>query len=133
MRRTLIALGLAVLAVVIQTVSAGVVPWLGLMLASTFCLYGFLRKTIDVGPTQGFLIEVAIPQICISPVAQFELPALFCDGHIDAGRRQSAQVFLTELRIYDVESLLAEVDYRQAGGFRRFAVGRSGGATGVLI
>jgi chloramphenicol-sensitive protein RarD len=30
------------------------------MLASTFCLYGFLRKTIPVGPTQGFLVETAI-------------------------------------------------------------------------
>lgn len=56
----MVALGLAVMAVAIQTVSAGVFPWLGLMLASSFCVYGFLRKTIDVGPTQGFLIEVAI-------------------------------------------------------------------------
>src|SRR2546425_3582403 len=56
------------------------------------------------------LIEVAIPQICIGPVAQFELPALFCGCHIDAGRRQSAQVFLTELRVYDVEGLLAAVE-----------------------
>jgi chloramphenicol-sensitive protein RarD len=55
-----IALALASVAVVIQTVALGHVPWLGLMLASTFCLYGFLRKTIPVGPTQGFLIEVAI-------------------------------------------------------------------------
>ena len=55
-----IALALASVAVVIQTVALGHVPWLGLMLASTFCLYGFLRKTISVGPTQGFLIEVAI-------------------------------------------------------------------------
>jgi chloramphenicol-sensitive protein RarD len=55
----LVALGLAVIAVVIQTVSAGVFPWLGLMLASTFCLYGFLRKTVAVGPTQGFLIEIS--------------------------------------------------------------------------
>ena len=55
-----LALGLAVLAVLIQTVALGHVPWLGLMLAATFCLYGFLRKTIPVGPTQGFFIEVAI-------------------------------------------------------------------------
>jgi chloramphenicol-sensitive protein RarD len=47
-------------AVAIQTISAGVFPWLGLMLATTFCIYGFLRKTIDVGPTPGFLIEVGI-------------------------------------------------------------------------
>lgn len=59
-RPQMVALGLAVIAVAIQTVSAGVFPWLGLMLATTFCIYGFLRKTIDVGPTQGFLIEVAI-------------------------------------------------------------------------
>ncbi len=56
----MVALGLAVIAVLIQTISAGVFPWLGLMLASTFCLYGFLRKTVAVGPTQGFLIEVGL-------------------------------------------------------------------------
>jgi chloramphenicol-sensitive protein RarD len=55
-----IALGLASIAVLIQTVALGHFPWLGLMLATTFCLYGFLRKTIPVGPTQGFFIEVAI-------------------------------------------------------------------------
>jgi chloramphenicol-sensitive protein RarD len=54
------AIGLAVVAVLVQTFAAGVFPWLGLMLASTFCLYGFLRKTIPVGPTQGFFIEVLI-------------------------------------------------------------------------
>lgn len=55
-----IALGLATVAVLIQTVALGHFPWLGLTLAATFCLYGFLRKTIPVGPTQGFLIEVAL-------------------------------------------------------------------------
>jgi chloramphenicol-sensitive protein RarD len=55
-----VALALASVAVLIQTFALGHIPWLGLMLAVTFCLYGFLRKTIPVGPTQGFLIEVAI-------------------------------------------------------------------------
>ena len=55
-----LALALATVAVLVQTIALGHVPWLGLMLAVTFCLYGFLRKTIPVGPTQGFLIEVAI-------------------------------------------------------------------------
>jgi chloramphenicol-sensitive protein RarD len=59
-RLQLVALVLACAAVLIQTFAAGVFPWLGLMLASTFCLYGFLRKTIKVGPTQGFFIEVCI-------------------------------------------------------------------------
>jgi chloramphenicol-sensitive protein RarD len=55
-----LAVALAAVAVLVQTVALGHIPWLGLMLAVTFCLYGFLRKTIPVGPTQGFLIEVAI-------------------------------------------------------------------------
>ena len=59
-RPQLVALGLALVAVLVQTISAGVFPWLGLMLAATFCLYGFLRKTIAVGPAQGFFIEVCI-------------------------------------------------------------------------
>jgi chloramphenicol-sensitive protein RarD len=59
-RLQMVALVLAIIAVLIQTFAAGVFPWLGLMLASTFCLYGFLRKTIKVGPTQGFFIEVCI-------------------------------------------------------------------------
>lgn len=55
-----VALALAAAAVLVQTIAAGVFPWLGLMLGGTFCLYGFLRKTIPVGPTQGFFIEVSI-------------------------------------------------------------------------
>lgn len=59
-RMQVLAIGLAVIAVLIQTIAAGVVPWLGLMLGSTFCLYGLIRKTVDVGATQGFFIEVLI-------------------------------------------------------------------------
>lgn len=55
-----LALALAAVGVLIQTVALGHLPWLGLMLAATFCLYGFLRKTIAVGPIQGFFIETAI-------------------------------------------------------------------------
>ncbi len=59
-RLQMVAIVLAVIAVLIQTFAAGVFPWLGLMLGSSFCLYGFLRKTVPVGPTQGFFIEVCI-------------------------------------------------------------------------
>jgi chloramphenicol-sensitive protein RarD len=59
-RTQLLAIAIAVVAVLIQTIALGIVPWLGLMLGSTFCLYGFIRKTADVGPTQGFFIEVLI-------------------------------------------------------------------------
>lgn len=59
-RTQLVAIVIALIAVVIQTVALGVVPWLGLVLGSTFCLYGLIRKTVDVGATQGFFIEVLI-------------------------------------------------------------------------
>jgi chloramphenicol-sensitive protein RarD len=59
-RMQLVAIVLAFIAVVIQTVSQGVVPWVGLMLGLTFCIYGYIRKTVNVGATQGFLIETLI-------------------------------------------------------------------------
>jgi chloramphenicol-sensitive protein RarD len=54
------AILLACLAVLIQTFATGVFPWLGLALAASFCLYGLLRKTIPVGPVEGFFIETLI-------------------------------------------------------------------------
>lgn len=68
-RMQVIAIGLAVVAVAIQTVAAGVVPWLGLLLGGSFCLYGFIRKTIPIGATQGFFIEVLmifVPALAIA-------------------------------------------------------------------
>lgn len=54
------AIFVACLAVLIQTIATGVFPWLALSLASSFCLYGLLRKTISVGPVEGFFVETAI-------------------------------------------------------------------------
>jgi chloramphenicol-sensitive protein RarD len=59
-RTQLVAIAIAVVAVLVQAIALGVVPWLGLLLGSTFCLYGLLRKTVNVGATQGFFIEVLI-------------------------------------------------------------------------
>lgn len=59
-RAQMVALAIAVSAVILLTIQGGVFPWLSLVLAFTFALYGFLRKTVDVGPTQGFLIEVLL-------------------------------------------------------------------------
>lgn len=51
------AVGLAALAVAVQTVMAGVLPWVALLLAGTFAAYGYIRKTVPVGPVQGFVVE----------------------------------------------------------------------------
>jgi chloramphenicol-sensitive protein RarD len=72
-----VAVGLAALAVTILTVSAGVLPWVALVLMTTFGLYGFLRKTLPIGPNQGFLLEVLL----LSPPALAYLLWLGPSGH----------------------------------------------------
>ncbi|NKB52948.1 MAG: EamA family transporter RarD [Rhizobiaceae bacterium] len=59
-RLQIVAVGIACLAVLIRTVIGGVFPWIALTLAVSFAAYGYLRKTVPVGPTQGFLMEVVI-------------------------------------------------------------------------
>ena len=54
------AVALAAVAVSILTLSAGVIPWAALLLMTTFGIYGFLRKTLPIGPNQGFLLEVLL-------------------------------------------------------------------------
>ncbi len=56
----LVAVALAVVAVLVLTVEAGGMPWISLALASSFAVYGFLRKTLPIGPSQGFFLEVSI-------------------------------------------------------------------------
>jgi len=56
----MVAVGLAFAAVVVLTVDAGGLPWVSLALALTFAVYGFLRKTLPIGPSQGFFLEVLI-------------------------------------------------------------------------
>ena len=59
-RWQLIAIGLAVAAVLILTVHAGGPPWISLALAFCFGIYGYLRKTLPIGPSQGFFLEVLL-------------------------------------------------------------------------
>jgi chloramphenicol-sensitive protein RarD len=55
-----IAIVLACIAVLVQTIATGVFPFLGLSLAASFCIYGLLRKMISVGPVEGFFIETLV-------------------------------------------------------------------------
>ncbi|RCS23194.1 EamA family transporter RarD [Phyllobacterium salinisoli] len=59
-RAQMVAVGLALAAVVLLTVKAGGLPWVSLALALSFGFYGFLRKTLPIGPSQGFMLEVLI-------------------------------------------------------------------------
>lgn len=62
-RLQLAAIICAVIAVIILTLGAGGLPWVSLALAFSFGFYGFFRKTLPIGPTQGFMLEVLILSI----------------------------------------------------------------------
>jgi chloramphenicol-sensitive protein RarD len=59
-RAQLWAIALAAVAVIVQTITSGVFPVLGLALGGSFCIYGLLRKMVAVGPVEGFFIEVLL-------------------------------------------------------------------------
>ncbi|ALN73687.1 EamA family transporter RarD [Aureimonas sp. AU20] len=54
------AIALAAFGVLILTVKAGGLPWISLLLAGSFGLYGLMRKTVPVGASEGFFLEIAI-------------------------------------------------------------------------
>lgn len=54
------SIALAAVGVLVQAIATGVVPWLGLMLGASFSLYGFIRKTVNVGAVEGFFIETLL-------------------------------------------------------------------------
>jgi chloramphenicol-sensitive protein RarD len=59
----MLAVALAACAVVLLTISSGGLPWVSLVLAFSFGFYGFFRKTLPIGPTQGFMLEVLLLSI----------------------------------------------------------------------
>jgi chloramphenicol-sensitive protein RarD len=61
------ALALAFIAVSILTYAAGELPWVALVLACSFAVYGLIKKTVDIGPTQGFMMEVLILSVVAIP------------------------------------------------------------------
>lgn len=64
-RQQAAAVALAVLAVVVLTAGLGVAPWISLVLATTFGLYGVVKKWLTVGPVVSVTAEVLL----LAPVA----------------------------------------------------------------
>lgn len=59
-RLQIAAVALAAVAVTLLTIEGGKLPWVSLALAFSFAAYGFFRKTLPIGPSQGFLLEVLL-------------------------------------------------------------------------
>ena len=55
-----IAIGIAFLAVCVLGYEAGGLPWVSICLALSWGFYAYFRKTLPVGPNQGFFLEVLL-------------------------------------------------------------------------
>lgn len=58
--RQWLSIALAAAGVAFFTIAVGALPWLSLVLASTFGLYGLLRKTMPVGGLVGLTVETLL-------------------------------------------------------------------------
>lgn len=78
------AVGLAALGVLNQILAVGVFPWIGLSLAASFTLYGYIRKTIAVDGRIGLFWEVVLlsaPSLAVlGGLAAAGAPSHFLDG-----------------------------------------------------
>lgn len=89
-RVQIVAVMLAIVAVVILTIEAGGLPWVSLALAFSFAFYGYLRKTLPIGASQGFLLEVLLlTPPCLAYIAWLEMNG---QGHFLFG--ETRDVFL---------------------------------------
>ncbi len=59
-RMQLVAIGLAALGVLVLVVEAGRLPWAALGLMVSWGFYAFFKRSLPIGPNQGFLLEFLI-------------------------------------------------------------------------
>ncbi len=98
----MVAIALAVVAVLIVTFGTGVFPWIGLSLAGTFCLYGYLRKTMPVGPIDGFLVEVVLTLFPLLAIDYW----LSTRGELHFGHDMFSTLMLMGCGLYTASALL---------------------------
>ncbi|MCV3738484.1 EamA family transporter RarD [Rhizobium sp. TRM96647] len=59
-RAQIVAIVLAAAAVLVLALEAGGLPWVSLALCVSWGFYAFFRKTLPIGPNQGFFLEVLL-------------------------------------------------------------------------
>jgi chloramphenicol-sensitive protein RarD len=80
------AVALAVLGVINQTVALGYLPWISLVLAVSFGIYGLIRKTVPVESLEGLTIEALL----LAPLSLGYIGYMVVSGtgaflHVDLG------------------------------------------------
>lgn len=76
-----VSLALAAIGVAIQAWALGFVPWISLVLATSFAIYGYLRKVISVEALDGLFVETLL----ITPLAAGYLLLLEGEGTLSFG------------------------------------------------
>jgi len=75
-RAQLLAVALATIAVITLTLGLGVAPWIALVLATSFGLYGLIKKRIEAGPVVSVTAEVML----LTPIAVIVLAQVHLRG-----------------------------------------------------
>lgn len=101
-RTQIAALVLVVLAVVILTVENGRLPIVALSLTLSWGLYALFRKTLPIGPNQGFLLEVLL----LAPFALAYLAYLAMTGQSHFSASLSNTVLLTSSGVITATPLI---------------------------
>jgi chloramphenicol-sensitive protein RarD len=71
-----ISFGLATIGVLIITISHGTFPWIAIVLALSFGVYGLVKKVINVDSAVGLTLETLV----VTPIAAFYIIVLFVNG-----------------------------------------------------
>ncbi|MDQ6435141.1 EamA family transporter RarD [Mesorhizobium sp. LHD-90] len=79
----MVAIGLAALAVVILTWETGGLPWVSLALAISWGFYALFKKTLPIGPAQGFFLEVLL--LAVPALAYIVYLQARGEGHFATG------------------------------------------------
>ncbi|WP_146347074.1 EamA family transporter RarD [Falsiphaeobacter marinintestinus] len=82
-RLQIVAIALAALAIIVLAVDAGRLPWLSLALTVSWGFYAFFKKSLPIGPNQGFLLEVLI--LSVPSLGYVVWLAANGEGHFLAG------------------------------------------------
>ncbi len=71
-----VAVAISAVAVLVLSIGYGHVPWIGLVLAVSFGLYGLIKKRVGIGSVESLTIETAV----IAPVALAVMAAFLVRG-----------------------------------------------------
>ena len=85
-----IAVIMAAIAVLILGFGLGTTPWIALLLATTFSIYGLLKRRVELGPVASVFLEVLL----VAPIALIYLGWVHSQSNGDFGQSLSTSLLL---------------------------------------